>query len=60
MEILGNVAAKNAKILIKERRIPANLLVRTSSDAVTDEGGIEFDEDETPAKEDEEVNVDDI
>jgi len=60
MEILGNVAAKNAKLLIKERRIPANLLVRTSSEDVTEEGGIEFDEDETPAKEDEEVNVDDI
>jgi len=60
MEILGNVSAKNAKGLIKERRIPANLLVKTSSEAVTEEGGIEFDEEEAPVKEDEDVNVDDI
>jgi len=58
MEILGNVSAKNAKGLIKERRIPANLLVKTSAEDATEEGGIEFDE-EAPAADDE-VNVDDI
>jgi translation initiation factor IF-1 len=61
-EILGSVSVKNAKELVKERRIPSNLLALGKED-LTEEGGIEFedDADKNEAKtEDDEINIDSI
>ena len=61
-EILGSVSVKNAKELVKERRIPSNLLV-LGKDDLTEEGGIEFEDDvekNDSKTEDDEINIDSI
>lgn len=60
IEILGLVKGKNAKGLVKDRRVPAHLLTKTSTDEPDEEGGIEFEEEVPLEKIDEEVNVDAI
>jgi hypothetical protein len=63
IEILGLVTNKNAKGLVKDRRVPAHLLTKTSSDDPDEEGGIEFEEGEQVAENGEpekEIDVDAI
>ena len=61
-EILGSVIVKNAKELVKERRIPSNLLA-LGKDDLTEEGGVEFEDDvekNDSKTEDDEINIDSI
>ena len=61
-EILGSVSVKNAKELVKERRIPSNLLA-LGKDDLTEEGGVEFEDDvekNDSKTEDDEINIDSI
>jgi translation initiation factor IF-1 len=62
-EILGSVSVKNAKELVKERRIPSNLLALGKED-LTEGGGIEFEDDadknDEAKTEDDEINIDSI
>jgi len=46
IEILGLVTPKNAKNLVRDNRVPAHLLTKTSTDDPDEEGGIEFEEGE--------------